>query len=428
MKEKRILQALTDIKDAYIEEVALDDVEEIFQDGWSQNLSDKLSQRLSGDKRQGAKYWGYWMGIAASVVLLVMVGVKASDMNWFSTNDTMFVTEIYGELPIDLGFSVAAVHDSIITIEENTQFLTKNPWNLPEHSWNLQKEQLTYPVYKNLSYVSLAGAPAYFSESELLSMAENIAKQLGTELMTWEYSYVQEKENTKYGQPYQICAKSNLAEIIVSGNGKVSVSFEEPVSLPESYIFSNEHTIGEANDVVEYLAKKYEALFDLLSASKLKADCRISYDLEGNRQIYYVAYDAEEDNIFGYCFRNIWFYGDENGLSKISYGDVRTAAEELGTYPILTEAEAMEHLVNGNYVSLLTEDDVKNGTFCEENIAEKELMYLTNSTCQYYQPYYCFYVELGQKAEGLVQYGCFYVPAVADEYAVNFAEESPFGN
>ena len=154
--------------------------------------------------------------------------------------------------------------------------------------------------------------------------------------------------------------------------------------------------------------------------------------MEGNRQIYYRAYQVHTlgdgsvididnvNSVLDYCFQNVWFYGNEKGLTKISFGDVRIAGEEVGTYSILTEAEAMEQLMNGNCVSLLSKEDVKNGTFSEENIVEIELMYFTNSVCQYYQPYYCFYVELEQKIEGMVQYGCFYVPAVAEEY--------PFGN
>ena len=278
MKEKRILEALGDIKDIYIEEVIFEDKEntEFFKEKEIVNVkavnkemritvgqrktstqvvlsnenNDKknLSSELQQEKIQGKKMtnvhskksYGYWVGIVASIALVLMIGGKVFEMNRTSNGELIFETEVYG-LPIDLGFSVAPASDGIITIEENTQFLVKNPWK-----WNSQREKLTYPIYKNLSYVNLAGVPVYFSEAELLSMTEQVAKQLGTKVIEWDYNYQGEissdsKERSDR-KPYQICAKSDLAEIMVNGNGKISISFYEPVALLEDYVFSNEYT------------------------------------------------------------------------------------------------------------------------------------------------------------------------------------------
>ena len=101
----------------------------------------------------------------------------------------------------------------------------------------------------------------------------------------------------------------------------------------------------------------------------------------------------------------------------------------MGEYEIISEDEARQRLEEGNYVSIMvTEDDALGGAFSDENIILVELTYLTGSNCQYYQPYYCFYVELKSEIKGLCNYGTFYVPALTDENLLQFPEENPIGN
>lgn len=153
--------------------------------------------------------------------------------------------------------------------------------------------------------------------------------------------------------------------------------------------------------------------------------------LEGKRRLFYAAYNVameEPESITEYCFHNASFYGDEDGLSIIRYGDVRGAAEYMGDYQVISEEEARKRLEEGQYFSIYSEMDIIGGGFSDENIKLVELTYLTGSNCRYYQPYYCFYVEAESDIEGISNYSLFYVPALMDEDLEQFSEIYPLGN
>ena len=77
---------------------------------------------------------------------------------------------------------------------------------------------------------------------------------------------------------------------------------------------------------------------------------------------------------------------------------------------------------------MYSEVDAIGGEFSEENIRLVELTYLTGLNCQYYQPYYCFYVEFEGYVDGISNYGLFFVPALTDVDLEQFPEVYPLGN
>lgn len=391
MKEKRLLEALSEVSDVFVEDMDIK----------INNVS---------ERRHNKNSWIKWIGVAAVLALMISFGAdfftpKISSKNYFS----------------------ASVTNGMISLEKEEPLLTKNP-----HLMGMPL--MEYPVYKNLSYVEGAGgAPHYFTEEELLVMAEEIAEKLGTEIVEYSYALNQysgfESEIETRSDAYEIVAQSELAEIRVLGNGKVSIYFNKTVSLTEGYHFSDDNTYVEAMQLIRYLAEEYD---DLLGFENAADDCRIEYNLNGKKSLFYYAYNAaaeEPEAITEYCFNNVSFYGNEDGLSMIHYGDVRVASENMGDYEIVTEEEARQRLEEGNYVSImLTEADALGGAFSDENIILVELTYLTGSTCQYYQPYYCFYVEIESYEAGYSNYGTFYVPALTDENLEKFPEVYPLGN
>ena len=390
MKEMRILEALSEVRDEFVED-----------------MDCNIDEQTKSHRKTS---WIKWIGVAAALALIVSFGADL----------------LAPKITCEKYFS-ASVTNGMVSLEKEEPLLTKNPYLMG-------MPVMEYPVYKNLSYVEGAGgAPHYYTEEELLLMAEEVAEKLGTDIIESSYGSIFslgfESEIEARSDVYQIVAQSELAEISVMGNGEISIFFNKSIPLPEEYQFSDDNTYAEATQLIRYLSEAYK---DLLGFENAADDCRMEYDLTGKRSLFYSAYNVvseEPESIIEYCFHNAAFYGNEEGLSIIRYGDVRGAAEDLGQYEIISEDEARQRLEEGNYVSIMvTEDDALGGAFSDENIILVELTYLTGSNCQYYQPYYCFYVELKSEIEGICSYGTFYVPALTDENLLQFPEENPIGN
>lgn len=406
MKEKRILDALNEVKDEYINEVKIE------------------------EKKKQKRYWVRWTALAASLALLLIFGTDIKNYIWPKqidcgpgTEDDINSEELDVTIDIekDAGFSVVTSSNEIMEMDEHKQLITKNPWDS-------EMANISFPIYKNLAYVSDAGAPAYLSEEVLLEVAKDVAQKLGTSINESRYDFIEEEGVEGYGKPYMITAYTELGEIIILGNGSITIRFDESIILPEAYKLTNDKDIYEAEEAMNYLAKEYQ---ELMGEGELIADCAVSYDLMGNRSIFYRAYAQSciGNPLVEYCFSRVRFIGDENGnLSAIQYGDVRTAAVCISQEFIITEEEARIRLEEGNFYSILSATDAKGGAFSDENIAKVELTYLTGLTCQYFQPYYCFYVEIESDTANTINYCTFYVPALTDSVLENFVETNPIGN
>lgn len=393
MKEQRLLEALSEVEDIFVKEI-----EDVI-------ISSEEKVHVATKKKFSTKHWYKWLATTAAVVLVFVIGgqylrLEESKENQFS----------------------ASVRDGAVTLADGEILFTKNPW-LQE------KSDTKYPVYKNLSYVyGAGGAPHYFTQEELTVMAEEVAEKLDVEIIGYECVQQSFGGIETRSDVFQITALTELAKIQLLGNGEISILFSKPVRLSEEYQFSDDNTYAEAVELTQYLTEKYK---DLLGFEHAEDECSISYNLKGDKNLFYSAYNVEGDNgnwLTGYCFQNVSFYGDENGLTIMHYGDVRAASEYLGDYSVISEEEARTRLENGQYFSIYSELDAIGGEFSDENIRLVELTYLTGANCQYYQPYYCFYVESESYVEGISSYGLFFVPALTDEDLEQFPEIYPLGN
>lgn len=428
MKEKRLLEALSEVNEKFIEEVdfmqeGCDEQNVLIKDLVEELREEECVQQTDGTenieicvekermmwKGHAFTRWQKWIAAAAVLVLVYILG---GQYLWQGNHE-------------EKAFAASIQNGRAVLGEEDVLF-TKNPW---KKEW----AEAEYPVYKNLSYVQGAGgAPYYFTAEELMEMAKAAAEKLGTETTGYYELCGQqlfgEREIETRSNVYQITVRTELADIRVSGNGEIAILFHEAVELPDGYQFSDDNTYEEAVQLTQYLVEKYK---DLLGFEHMENVCSISYDLTGNKNIFYSAYNAksnESDSIVDYCFRNVSFYGNKDGLTAMHYGDVLTAAEYLGEYRVISEEEARIRLENGQYFSMYSEEDTVGGGFSDENIRLVELTYLTGSNCQYYQPYYCFYIEAESNVEGIANYNTFYVPALGDGDLEKFPEEYPLGN
>ena len=369
-KEERILNALTDVKEEYIEAV---------------NLEEGVQGKSS---RKGWKNSSKWIGLAASIAILVLVSTLIPEELFFDKpkDKEQFVTETENseQGQLDQNWAEGPNGENLLVIHAAFDFGAMGSGQVNEDEidfdspWESSMKIETLPVYRNLAYFNPAGEPVYLEREQLLSMAEDVAEKLGTKIVSWEYHAVQDKPE-KGSDVYQITATTELGEIQISGNGRIYVQF---------------------NELVPWETK------DLLIES--------------------VSTDSKLEAMLEYYFNGVYYYrDDERGFSALRYGDVRIAAEKLGDYPIITAEEAKQRLLDGKYVSILPESDVKGGAFSDENIKAVDLVYITGSVCQYYQPYYCFYAELEEEEWGYAQ---FYVPALEAKFLGDYEELNPLGN
>ncbi len=281
------------------------------------------------------------------------------------------------------------------------------------------------PVYRNLAYNNL-GMAVYLSEKQMKEIAQNTASALDIDVndtkVTYVKDFVQDGASDKLlNSATSVDAEcSNKTTITVYGDGQIKVSFEKQ-AIHSGYKFSYDNTSkAEAQKVLDYLSDKYADLLCYENAVCYSvADRTYSGDEIRSYYIYNKSNDVVQD-ILNFNLSYSKFAPDDNGnLMCIWLNNPLCASKYIGDYPIITEQEATELLLGGNYYSTVPNDYIRNGSISKKDIAKTELVYRNNRE-EYYQPYYKYYVELDPSvidmADGLKNYGIFYVPAIEHEY------------
>lgn len=315
----------------------------------------------------------------------------------------------------DMGFEGVMAYDI-------SELDAPNPWS-PDLSLS------SMPVYRNLAYTNLRMA-VYLSEEQMNEIAQNTASALNVNVDETKVTYVKDfvqsgASDEILNSAFNVDVKcSDNTTITVYGDGQIRVSFGNQ-TLPSSYHFSYNNTSKEeAQKILEYLSDKYDDLLHYDNAMCYSIADRI---FSGDENRSYYVYDRSDDtvqNILNYNLSFSNFAPDDNGnLMCIWLNNPLCASEYLGDYPIITENEATELLTNGHYFSSVPNDYIRNGSISTEDIAKTELVYRNNRE-EYYQPYYKYYVELDSDAfnmaDGLKNYGIFYVPAIKSEYLEDY--------
>lgn len=383
MKEKRILDALTQVDDHFVEEA---------------EAAGKTRSRLR------------WGALAACLALLIGVGVHLAPAAPQPTVSPTVSPDLpQGELPVlDLEFAGGSMgFEGLILDPDQLQ----------------QSKAVSYtglPVYRNSAFAGEFHVSHAWSEEELLARAEETAAALGTKLASTEYDYASRTSGRPAAGEERVVhllnAETDLGTIRVDGAGEVSVFFEPALDLPKEYSFTWASTTGEQGErTLAYLLDRFSALCGLEQPA-LTTDG--DYNIYGEFHRTYTIRDGSLSAPLQALGRQITFSPNEEGqLWIIRVKRPLDAAEEIGVYPICSDQEALTLLLDGSYFTTVPEEYLTDGTITEAAVAWWELTYRVSEQEKTLMPYYRFYVELDSAAfrelpDGRKLYGVYYVPAV----------------
>lgn len=409
-REERILNALGEVDEKYIAEAA------------------------PAGKTGGKITWLKWAAPAACAILLVSAGIR-------------FLPAVFsGRFPDSSG-PHSSGHGAengeaglpMLTVSENSyesmgyegymaydisDLTNANPW---DKTWELS----TLPVYRNtLSHDTdflVSGTDFEAMEAFLLEIAERLHMDTDTLEVKdnapddEERAIITEKFEGKvpegYFNPTELVAQENNIKIEVDISMTATITFEPAISLPEDCHFSHYSSYEDTLAVAEYLQETYS---DLINMEEPLINIHGGDYNIYRQQMYHIAFfnaaESLTERILNYQFCQVAFYCDDEGRLNMARVFRPDLSHKAGDYPIISEEEATELLLKGNYITTVP---------CEmpgqKYIAKTELVYRSGKYEEYYMPYYRFYVELPEMEweDGLKDYGAYYVPAVRQEYLTN---------
>ncbi|MBR2957747.1 MAG: hypothetical protein IKL41_04630 [Clostridia bacterium] len=283
-----------------------------------------------------------------------------------------------------------------------------------EHSddispWNEQIKIDKLPVYKNLLYRYEGQEKSYFSEEDLLKVAQEYSKLLGEKIISYEK--FTDDFNEKIVR--NVIAQTQNHQISVGGDGGVSIVFKNPEGLTD----------------LSAVKVKYPFLFDENDVTGKYQNFTVDGEPFGDGYKKYTKGETVEQSVVNYTLKNMRFTHSENGeIRSVNINAQQRFSEKLGDYPVISFDEAKEKLLDGQYVSSVDEVSyISSGRVEERLIRKVDIIYYTGNNQQLFMPYYRFYIWLDLRPfvttglpEDYEEYGYFYVPAVPEEYFVNY--------
>ncbi len=371
MKSKRLLFAMEDIKDEFIEAA------------------------MPKEKKKSTVPWIKICAVAACVALVVSVGAGML----YQHNEKLPMLEL--DNIFDGGMSMEAYF-----AYSSDELIINNPWSVENSPSKL-------PVYKNTAYVP---SGAEMPQTDLASMKDillDAAEKLGVtadeaDINTAQTSIYIEKDNIK---------------IVLNVWLRLNVYISGENVLPEGYTLDYYADFDEISKTAEYLKEKYSAYLDMKNPI---ADIGIGdYNVYGKRNFSLSFYDADSDvekSIENYSFNRVSFSMYEDGILHISRSvDGR---ELIGNYPIISLDEAIKLLEKGDYYTSVFVDFPG-----VQAVKKVELVYHISTLAKTFVPYYRFYIEfehdgnISDKFPGMKSFGTYYVPAVESKYIQEQATE-----
>lgn len=297
--------------------------------------------------------------------------------------------------------------------------------------WKSGMEVESLPVYTNGAYGGEYAFPQQvWSEETMREKATDIAGKLGITLEEMKAETMEEQfGDSDYGvapdEIYRLIATGDDVEIEIMGNGGIDIEFAgDGIALPKEYQFSSMNmSVKEAEKTLSYLQQQYSSVIHMEKpAQDISTEWNIYGDLNTHCNLYEGSGDIA-DQILSYNLRNMSFYSNDLGnLWIIRFNDLLAGAEKIGEYPLITEEDAWTLIKAGKYITSVPYDMPG-----AEYIKKVELVYKGGFTAKTIMPYYRFYVELPENeefnpptAEGLHDYGMYYVPAVEPQYLLDF--------
>ncbi len=212
--------------------------------------------------------------------------------------------------------------------------------------------------------------------------------------------------------------------ISVNPDLSATIQFKTPVMIPND-LRSKEKpleeqgshtvypTLKEHLKLSQYFVENFENLLQMKSpVTSVEGGDRNIYGKRRHQIFYYVDHEDPKEKFLNYFFRRTYLY--ESDMSEMNFMRIFSTdlTMKVGEYPIISEKEARDLLVQGKYVTSVPE------TFPgRKYIRRVELVYRTGYDEEFFMPYYRILVEVpALKYEGMNTYGAYYVPAVRAEY------------
>lgn len=312
-----------------------------------------------------------------------------------------------------------------------SELVNNNPWT---EEMNLT----TLPVYRNpITYETPFHMPVGTDLEAMRALLLDVAGRFGLEEADltitdntpdegYKSAITEQMEQAgitdvreEYFAPTRLMAEGDGVSIDVDLNMVADIRLEPALPLPEEYPLSRYVSCEQLALTAQYLSTDYA---DVLGMEQPVADISGGdrhFDGQSSGYIlsFYEGSGSDTDRILAYNFRQVSFYGDEQGalyLVRVRQPDL---SQKLGDYPIITTDQARELLTDGHYLTTVP---------CEmpgeEYIRKVELIYRTGTEEECWMPYYRFWVEVedapapADQDPGLKTYGAYYVPAVTQEY------------
>ena len=293
--------------------------------------------------------------------------------------------------------------------------------------WNEDIQLDTLPVYSNGTFDRTgAGIPKGLSVKEMTEKLSDVAKALGLTIADSGSEDVVSGEKGDDGIVIPsgagwVEAITDKGMLRVYADGRITVTPKNS-ALPEGCDLGPESTDSEQEKAMKYLVEEYADLLNYEQPEIVYQDPSIEEWYFG-----YIVYDGAEDiaeRIINYNLHYAEFVADENGVKWINCYDKLCKAKKIGDYPLISVAEAKEKLLDGKYQ---TRWGILPALRGEEYIAKVDLVYRSGWMEQTLLPYYRFWVEVEEPAgeekyhsADVKPYGFYYVPAIPDEYISNW--------
>lgn len=326
-----------------------------------------------------------------------------------------------------------------IILKDPSEYKNKNPWFS-------NKDVKVLPVFKNKNYNPIyhEGPIEHLTEEESIKISLLVAEKLGIDTTKYQCnnlgdSYILYFPNK---QEPNVEIMPSIDEIRIFFN---PLKDKENLSLPN---------INEDNEDVlheKYLAYYYNLFESILRMDQPIFESSFERSIYGDKMYTYKIFNQEdtvEDTIINYSTNYVQVYihtdyldTNNNGLYGIdlTYKQLmdagnskeyentiieelakRNELEIIGYYPLISEEEAIEKVLNKEYLSTIEYDrDVD-----LSDIISIELIYYWVPVNKEIQPVYKVYLDLKNtsnyddyfKGNELNLYGIFYVPAIESKY------------
>lgn len=223
---------------------------------------------------------------------------------------------------------------------------------------------------------------------------------------------------------YYKAKAGNIELSMYSYSSRIYIEFENSVDLPPEYDICNTTDKDHAERSLEYLGEKYR---DVIRMDNPTPTVFTDFDIYNEPLTTFALYDNSEDPLtalINYNLRKVYFYGGRK-LSTISIYNNYDYKEFAGMYPVISYDEAYEKLISGDYYTTVWDEHYLPDGINTDEIFFTGIEYNRTNDYKYTLPYYRFLIELHPErtgdmklADGIREFGAYYVPAVSPDYLV----------